>query len=485
MPGPAHRAGGPCTVGGVDVKSAGREAAGTRSAPVAVPLLRMKLLPAFWYLVWPTGLSNVFQSAVEWTVLRFLGTLGPAVLGAVGLSRNLLMWASAPLWALAVGAVALAARYRGASDEERVKATVLNSMLLAVTVSGAIAAAGWMAAPWLLKVMGARGDIHASALVYLRWLFVGTPFMINYFNCLMLLRALGEARTALYIQAACNLCHLALTYLLIFGPGPLPALGVPGAGMAFALSRLVGWLLGLGVFLGGRSSVVLTFADFRLLRPDIAILRALGRLGAPNLVENWAWSSGRLVLVRIVVATATGGVALSAYTVGTQVEGLLMMAGNAAAMATSALVGQYLGAGSPRTAARATHLVARVCGVSFGALGAVLLGAAPQVAGLFSRDPAVLAYSASYIRMLGVTSVFYSLIMVYAAALRGAGDTRSPMYVSLLNIWLVQVPLSWLLGIALGWGPAGIWRAIGCSFVLQCAMLIWSFRRGTWARVAL
>ncbi|MDP2858415.1 MAG: MATE family efflux transporter, partial [Bacillota bacterium] len=308
-------------------------------------------------LATPVVLANLGQTAVEWAILGMLGTLGAESLAAVGFSRTVFWWAISWLFAFGMGIMALVARSVGAGDEERARRTIVQAFLMGFVVTGAVAVVGISGSRFALPLMGAEPKVVRLGIPYLNTLFISVPFMINFFFGIFALRALGDAQVTLWLQGAVGLVQLVMSRLLIFGWGPFPRLGLVGGGMAIVLSRVVG-LIGVGyVLFSGASRIRLRRADLTL-RPHWPTLRSLAVVSMPNAIEWLGADTQKVLLLRIIAATGEGSFAVSAVTVGRQVEELFMTIGMGMASAAGTLVGQNLGARKPE---RAQESARRAC----------------------------------------------------------------------------------------------------------------------------
>jgi putative MATE family efflux protein len=434
-------------------------------------------------LATPVVLANLGQTAVEWAILGMLGTLGAESLAAVGFSRTVFWWAISWLFAFGMGIMALVARSVGAGDEERARRTIVQAFLVGFVVTGAVAVVGISGSRFALPLMGAEPKVVRLGIPYLNTLFISVPFMINFFFGIFALRALGDAQVTLWLQGAVGLVQLVMSRLLIFGWGPFPRLGLVGGGMAIVLSRVVG-LIGVGyVLFSGASRIRLRREDLTL-RPHWPTLRSLAVVSMPNAIEWLGADTQKVLLLRIIAATGEGSFAVSAVTVGRQVEELFMTIGMGMASAAGTLVGQNLGARKPE---RAQESARRACLITIAmfALASVPFLLFPQVVvRLFSNDPDVLALGSLYLVTLGITSPGYAASMVYAGSLRGAGDTRSPMSMDLILLWLVQLPLAYALGLLTPLGIRGIYISFGLFWAIYGIWLKQRFDAGRWKHIS-
>jgi len=442
----------------------------------------MSVPKAVTRLATPVVLANLGQTAVEWATLGMLGTLGAESLAAVGFSRAVFWWAISWIFAFGMGIMALVSRSIGAGQEERARRTIVQAFLMGFAVTGTVAIAGVVGSRFALPLMGAEPGVVRLGIPYLNTMFISVPFMINFFFGIFALRALGDAQVTLWLQGAVGLTQLVMSRLLIFGWGPFPRLGLVGGGMAVVLSRFVG-LVGVAyVLFSGASRIRLVREDLTL-RPHWPTLRALTAVSMPNAMEWLGADTQKVLLLRIIAATGEGSYAVSAVTIGRQVEELFGTVGMGMASAAGTLVGQNLGAGRPE---RAQDSARRTCFITICmfALASVPFLFFPRVVvRLFTSDANVLALGALYLVMLGIASPAYAASMVYAGGLRGAGDTRTPMVLDLALLWGVQLPLAYGLGLKSSLGIHGIYVTYGLFVVIYAVWLKKRFDAGHWKNI--
>ena len=405
-----------------------------------------------------------------------VGHLGAASLTAVGLAWQWALSAMILFTAVGTGATALTARMVGAGDWEGANRVVVQALAVAF-VTGLLASAVLIPfAESAMSLMGAEDEARRQGAVYLRvvssvfcvssMMFIGTACM----------RGAGDTRTPLYVMVVVNLVNVVVAWVLVEGIGPFPALGVLGAGLGSAVGRVVGGLLVLGLLLRGCSGLRL-----RWLGPDRAIIWRILRVGLPASLDQLIFRLGMLAYVRVVAALGT--VAFAAHQIALNGESISFMPGWGFAMAATTLVGQGLGAGDAERAERDAMLAFYIAAGFMSVMGVAFLFLAPQIVGLFTDEAEVIATGTTPLRLIAVVQPFLAAMMVFAGALRGAGDTLTPMLVNGASVWLLRVPLAFLVTGWFGWGLTGVWCVMGLDMTVRGAVLWWQFRRGRWKSV--
>jgi putative MATE family efflux protein len=263
--------------------------------------------------------------------------------------------------------------------------------------------------------------------------------------------------------------------LLIFGWGPLPALGVAGAALALVGSQWLGFLLQLGILVSGRARIRI---DLHHLRVDPLLMWHIFRIALPSTLQMTLRSFSRATLLAVVALYGTFAVA--AYGIASRVFMTAFVPGFGLGNAAAALVGQNLGAGKSDRAERSAWITASYNLAFMLACAVVISLYAESIVAAFNDTPAVVALGAQALRIFSIGYVFSAVGVVMARAFDGAGNTVPAMVINLVTLWGIQIPLAWLLSQALGWGTIGLWVGISVANVANgCIFAIW-FRRGRW-----
>jgi MATE family, multidrug efflux pump len=400
-----------------------------------------------------------------------LGYDSATALAGVGLANQMVWLVTVLFIATSVGSTALIARARGANDMAAANRTLRQSMIIGLAMGLVATVLSLALATPFLLLLGAGPDVlprsvsflHIAALTFTpaALLFIGTAT----------LRGAGDTRTPLYVMLGVNAVNIAISWLLVNGNLGAPTLGVAGSAIGAAVARGGGGLVLIGILLRGRSGLKLSLD----LRPDPELLRRIARVGLPSAGEQLVFQGALLLFIRFI--TGLGTLAYAAHNVVLNIEGLSFLPGMGYAVASTALVGQALGAGRPADAEASAYEALLQGGLMMTVLGVIMALFPHQLIGLFTDDPLVAETGAMAMRIAGAFQPMLALNFVMSGGLRGAGDTRWPLYSKIISTWGVRLPLIWLL---LGLGLTGAWIAMGSDFVVQGLLALWRFRKGGW-----
>ena len=442
-------------------------------------------MPAVWKIAWPTVLQNAIgglQGIIDHAMVgHFVGFTANA---AIGVSWQIFLVVIVFISSLFTGMGVLVARAAGANDHERVDRVVYQAFLVAVLLSvGVLAPSGYFLAPRLLSLVNASPAVVEQALPFLRTMFLFSIGMLLFFMLGGALRAAGDARTPLRLGAVMTALNIGFNVVLISGAGPIPALGTRGAALGTVLASLCVSGAAMWMMLTGR--LVIHFRRDMSWWPDLKIIRQLFRFGLPAGVQGVAMNIAGVLLLRFIGSLEHSAEAQAAYAVAyTELFSLITWTSVGLMGAAAAVAGQNLGAGNPDRAVRAVHIAARL-GLAVAALLAVLFLTIPRVLfGIFSiDDPVVVELGTQLLRYLSVSGFFITVALTFTGGLQGTGDTRSPLYITLVSQVAVPMGLCFALQASGNLTPAGVWTAIVLGHATRCALSTWRFQQGRWKTI--
>ena len=444
------------------------------------------LLPAVWRIAWPTMLTNVvggLQGIVDHVLLGHLvGFRGNA---AIGVSMQVWLVVIIFITSLFTGMSVLVARFAGAGDTDKVDRVVYQAFLTAVFMSvGIMAPVGYFAAPWLLDLVNAAPAVKAEALPFIRIMFVFSGGMLMFFMLSGALRSAGDARTPMVLGIALTVMNLVFNLILIPGLGPIPAFGTAGSAMGTSLaSGLLGLYALWKLWNGGW---VVSFPRGRGWGPDWGIIRSLFRFGLPTGVQGIAMNVGGVFMLAFIGSVAQSAAAQAAFSVSyTQLFSLITWTSVGLMGAAAAVAGQNLGAGHPDRAANAVHLAARFGMAVAAGIGVLFFLVPRQLLAIFGMtEPAVVEIGVQLLRVLSISGMFIAVALTYTGGLQGTGDTRSPLYISIISQVLIPLGICFYIQQTSHLDPIDIWYAILAGHATRCALSVLRFRQGRWRSIA-
>jgi putative MATE family efflux protein len=275
-----------------------------------------------------------------------------------------------------------------------------------------------------------------------------------------------------------NGLNIVLDPILIFGFGPIPAMGIEGAAIATTIGRGTGVLMQLWILFRGSQHIGVRLSQLAVHGATLwnIVRTSLGGVGQ-MIVAMTSW----IFLMRILASI--GSEAVAGATIAIRIMMFTMMPAWGMSNAAATLVGQNLGAGHPDRAEASVWRIGAYNMVFLLAVSAVFFALPRECMGIFTDDPMVISIGAEWLRILSYSLFVYGWWMVAVQAFNGAGDTMTPTWINVVFFWLIQIPLSWLLAIALDWQHSGGFWAVFVSETAVGLFTLWLFSRGRWKDV--
>jgi len=444
------------------------------------------IVPAVWKIAWPTVLQNAIgglQGIIDHAMVgHYVGYTGNA---AIGVSWQIFLVVIVFISSLFTGMGVLAARFAGAGDHDRVNRTVYQAFLTALVISiGILAPLGYVLSPRLLELVHATPAVRAEALPYLRTMFLFSIGLLMFFMLGGALRAAGDARTPLRLGIAMTILNLALNIVFITGVGPIPAFGTQGAAIGTVIASTS--VSGVALWLIFAGKLVVEFPRSMSFRPDWAIIRSLFKFGLPAGIQGVAMNVGGVLMLRFIGSLEHSAEAQAAYAVGyAELFSLITWTSVGLMGAAAAVAGQNLGAGKPDRSANAVHVTARI-GLGVAAtVGALFLLVPDQLLAIFGlQDGIVVSLGRQLLGYLSLSGLFVTVALTYQGGLQGTGDTRSPLFITLISQVVLPLGICFTLQQRGALQPSGVWIAIVVGHFTRCTLSVIRFQQGRWRQIA-
>ena len=443
------------------------------------------LLPAVWRIGWPTMIGNVIgglQGLIDHAMVgNFVGYAGNA---AIGVSWQIFLVVVVFISSLFTGMSVLVARFAGADEPDKADRVIYQAFLVALALSlGILAPLGWVLTPALLDLVNAAPEVQTQALPYLRIMFAYSGGMLIFFMVGGALRSAGDARTPLRLGIAVTILTIVLNATLIYGIGPLPALGTVGTAYGTVIASAIVALY--AVYKLYKGDWVARFPRAGPYGPDWRIIRALFRFGLPTGIQGIAMNVGGVLMLAFIGSLAASAAAQAAFAVSyTQLLSLITWTSVGLMGAAAAIAGQNLGAGKPERAIDAVHVAARVGLAGAVTVGILFLLIPRQLLGLFGlHDADVVNIGVTLLRVLSLSGLFITVALVYTGGLQGTGDTKSPLFISIVSQVIVPLGICFAIRRFGHLDPLDIWLAILAGHITRCTLSLIRFRQGKWRHI--
>lgn len=442
-------------------------------------------------LAWPTIIEQILQTAVNYVDTAMVGSIGTYATAAIGVCTSTIWLLMGVMNIAGVGFSVMVARRIGEGDHESARAIIRQALLATVLLGLSITmVVELIVAPNLPRWMGADEEVLPHAVAYFRIIGAGYLFNTALLVTSGILRCMGDTKTPLKYNLMTNIINVIGNFLLIYPTREITLFGssftMPGAGWGVAgaatatvfATAFSATCMTLTLFLRKGPLQVHLHEDYR---PHREILSQALRLGVPSFLERATISVGQICTTAMI--TGLGTAAIAAHQLANTGESLCYMPIFGFATAATTLVAQNLGAGDKERA----YQQGRLCNwMAVGVMcctSAVMFALAPQIIRIFSDDPQVIALGSQVLRIEAFAEPFFAIASVVGGVLRGAGDTKWPFYISLAGMWLLRVPVAFVLINGFGWSLHAVWVGMALDLIVRGLISLWRFKKRAWLHI--
>ncbi|MGO4307528.1 MATE family efflux transporter [Cupriavidus sp. RAF12] len=424
--------------------------------------------------------SNILQSLNASINSVWVGRfLGEAALTATSNANIILFFLLGVVFGISMANTIMIGQAVGARDIHEARRVVGTSTTFFVGLSVLAAVLGFIFTPHILTAMHTPADAAPLAVIYLRIIFVALPFMYFYNFVMMTLRGAGDSRTPFYFMLLSAILDVVLNPVLIFGIGPLPALGIAGSALATLIAQMTSLVAMIALLYKRRHFLLLHREQLVLLKPDPAILRALVNKGLPMGLQMVVISSSAIVMMSLV--NTYGSQTTAAYGVASQLWTYVQMPALAVGASVSSMVAQNVGAGLWARVSRITQVGLLFNVAMTGALVGLIYLFNRHSLGLFLGDDSTAIGIAQHINIVVLWSfILFGFTIVVFGTVRATGAVMAPLLILFISMWVIRLPFAWLLGPHIG--AESVWWSFPLGSVVSVALAFGYYRFGNWKR---
>ena len=435
-----------------------------------------------WALAWP-AITHMFLITLMVLASRVMvGRYSSSALASLQISGTLVWSAYSLATAFSAGTLAVVARCVGAGDRAAAARAARSAILFAAALGLVIALPIRVGNGAFLRLLfpHAGAEVLADASEYLHIVLPALPLVFVEAIAAAALQGSGDTRTPLYVASAGNVVNFAASYVLIFGRFGAPEMGIRGAAVGTAATMAIEGVLLTAALLSAQSRLPLRRTPMER-GAEVDALRRVLRVSGPAFAEKSAYHGGYLAFVAIIALL--GATAMAANQALVAIEAVCYLSADGFGVAAGAVVAQKLGAGKPGEAERAGWIGAAMAMALLTSVGLCFAVAPRALVGAFSSDPEIVALGSKALLVTAVAQPFMAFATVTGMGLRGAGDTRTVLRVTVVSTVLVRLAATYFFAIVLGLGLVGVWMGSTADWVCRSALLGVAYARGRWRRV--
>lgn len=415
----------------------------------------ISLFKTSWAMSWPMILVMFFEFFMNLTDVYIAGLFGKEVKAGVGLSAQVYQFFIMSGHAITVGTVSVVSRLYSYPDKEKYRSSVFTAVSSAGVAGVVVGILGAVFAPSLVSLLNAPDSVKNYSIPLLR------IYSLGFFFHMVLINMNGVLRSSKMIKMTMKVMILAATLNIILNLVFLKftGLGYKGIALSTAISVFIAFLVNLRIIY---KIVAKTYVFSKEL------LKGIISIGWPSGIVSISWQLGGTLLFAVIGLLKTGSVeVMAAYTTGLRIESAIFLPAFAFNMANAVVVGNLMGEKKFDAAFKSGLITAFISVIIISIMTLIVILNARPIAGILDKNPVVTAEVMKYLYICMISEPFIALNLAMSGALNGAGDTKATMLYAVTTVWVIRLPLAYLLGVYFNFGSAGLWWAFNAGFFIH------------------
>jgi len=426
----------------------------------------------------PLIFSFVFNILYSWVDKYFVSKLGDEGLGAVGVSEQLLLLIFTLGIGFAIGSGVVVARRIGEGRNKEANNIATMSIIIMFFYSIFISISFYFTLPYLLDFMGYSGSLKANILIYMSAIIFGFPFNFLTFQINAMVRSIGNTTYPMMILLLTVFLNALFTPMLIFGWGFIPALGLYGGGLSTSIAQFIGCVISITALIKNYTPIEFNYSGLTF---DKNAIKLIFSKGIASTFQYLSLSSNRLIIFAL--ANTFGANIVASYTLGLSVDLFVFMPVFATGIGIEIITGQNIGAKKYDRIFLYFNSAVKQLGILMLVMGFVSYNYGGYFASLFTNNQEVIKNTSLYLQTTSFSYLFFAVGILTTRVFSGAGDTMRSLSIVSIFIYLIQIPLSYLLSIYFNLGPKGIWISISVSLLCFAILGISQFYKKDWLKI--
>ena len=430
----------------------------------------MPLIKSSWKMSWPMMVMMVFEFLISMTDIYIAGLYGKEVKAATGLASQVYALFIMTGHALTIGAVSILSRLYTGEDKKLFKSAVFTSVTSAFSFGVIICIIGILFSKQIATLLNAENQVKEYASTLIKIYFLGIIFHMTLINMNGVLRSCKRVIITMGVMVFAALLNI--TLLLYFYN--FTDIGFKGIAISTAISL-------------SAASIINIIIMYRIIDKvyifSINILKQILSIGWPGGIVSLSWQFGGTALYAILGMLTYSTEIMAAYATGLRIESAIFMPAFAFNMANAVIVGNLMGEKKFDEAYKNGFVTAFISMTIVTVMMSVIILFARPIAEMLEPNKAVVPEIIKYLYICMIAEPFIALNLAMNGALNGAGDTKATMRYAILNVWVLRLPLAYILGIFLGFGATGIWWALNMGFFMQVILSTRRFMSKKWQKI--
>ncbi|MGX9134875.1 MATE family efflux transporter [Rummeliibacillus sp. JY-2-4R] len=397
----------------------------------------------------------------------FIAQLGLLAINSVGITNIFNSTYIGVFAALSATLSVFLSRAFGAKDMKRSKSVIFHGFLISVSIGLIFSIISISLSETLLNLVGADEELKNRGINYFKVVLGLTPFIALFTAQSAAFRAIGDTKTPLRIGLEMNAVHVVLDYFLIFGIGSFEGLGLEGAAIAMILARIYGFLR---LFINSQRipSIALKTSDFKVMG---SLLRSMTKFAVPATLERLSMRLGQVIYFGLIVRMGTD--AYATHNIAGNLTTFASTIAGGFAVAASALIGQAIGEGKTEDIKEYRRWSYIQSAFSMTIITALLAILSPLVGKLYTHNDSILNLLLVVLIIDTISQPFLASVTVDTAVVQAGGNSKFPMIVTFIGIWVIRTLGVYIFAWKLGYGLPAVWIAIASDNALRAGLFFW------------
>ena len=424
------------------------------------------------------AIVDLSSQTIMWTIEAILvGMISAAAFAGVGMAIQIIILFFTLLLTFVVGSSIIINRHLGANNTWEANHIMAQALLMGIIISILTGLTWYFGATLLFKLIRESEPIAQQAGVqYLKILSVFAPLIVTNFIAVGIIRGAGDTKISMFLNLIINTLNLILAPILIFGLLGFPRMEVRGAAYSVGISHSIGFFLTIYILRSRKSRLFLSFRE--ITTPNLKSFKRLFKIGLPTTVEQLSWAIGQIVITFYVARL--GILFLAVHQVFMRIQAVLSMVFMGFSLGAMTLVGQNIGANEHQRAEQTGKTAVYVTLVFVLLISFCILFLDDSLIKLFTDDPTVIQMAMSIIVIFALIQIPKALNTVMGGNLRGAGDLKWLMFLSMISVIVIEIGATWVVAFIFSFSLGGIWIVLSIDEMMRVLLNYWRFHGGKW-----
>lgn len=423
----------------------------------------------------PVIIENILQTLLGTVDTYFAGKINDSVIAGIGITNLIVNVFITLFTAISIGTTAVVARNFGKKDTDKVNSAIKQSFVLGGIIGLIVGVINLIFYKQILMVSGASDKVLLYATPY--YMIVVVPAVLLCLSLILssCLRATKDTKTPMIATGIANVLNIILNFIFMSA-----GLGVVGIALATTTSRVLNVIILIVKLKRSKNGVNLQLKNWRVEKETI---KSIIKIGIPAGIEKLIMRLGQLIYNSMIISIGIS--VYVAHNIAGNIESYSYIPAMGFGVSIASLVGITLGENDVKKCKELVFIADIITTIFMVSIGIVFFVFAPQLASVFTDTKEVQEMVVKVLRLIALFQPFAAITQIFTSALQGAGDTKFPMYATLIGIWGIRVGIGYLLGITLGFGLLGVWMAYALDITIRGILLLKRFLNGKWEKIVI